>query len=170
MTFLFFSAARVLGFGSHSIRFWLWNQWGLPSCKWEDFGLDFVFLCNLISLVETFRMQKNMWERKPLGSWSYLQIWLRLPLIKNLFYLLIVVAIYERNTDRVSWIPGGESFRSCTSLVSHLEVDHCKNQNCSLPGVWDPSGLLSEQCSLARLVTLLDFFWDKYFWFPRLCS
>lgn len=42
-----------------------------------------------------------MWERKPLYSRSYLQTWPRLPLIKNLLYLLIAVAIYERNTDRV---------------------------------------------------------------------
>lgn len=73
-----------------------------------------------------------MWERKPLYSRSYLQTWPRLPLIKNLLYLLIAVAIYERNTDRVGWILGGESSWSCTLLVSHLEVNHCKKQNCSL--------------------------------------
>ena len=81
-----------------------------------------------------------MWERKPLYSWSCLQIWPRLPLIKNLFYLLIAVAIYERNTNRVGWILGGESSRSYTLLVSHLEVSHCRNQNCSL----------SQQCGILQ--------------------
>lgn len=73
-----------------------------------------------------------MWERKSPYSWSYLQIWPRIPLIKNLFCLLISVVIYERNTDGIGWIPCGEISRSCTSLVSQLKVDHRKNQNCSL--------------------------------------
>lgn len=135
MTFLF-----SLLLESHNTGFWLGNQWGFCSCKWEDFDLDYIFFCNLIFLVETFRMQKNISFGK--GSLSTLVYVFKSSL--NYHWLkimsLISVEICEKETDNVSRIPGGESSWNWT-LQQPWGQPPQKSDLPTLSRVHDPKGL-----------------------------
>lgn len=127
MTFLF-----SLLLESHNTGFWLGNQWGFRSCKWEDFDLDYIFFCNLIFLVETFRMQKNISFGK--GSLSTLVYvfksslnyhWLK---IMSLFWSLLKSVRRKQIMSAEFQVEKALETEHC----SNLEVNHHKSQICPL--------------------------------------
>lgn len=127
MTFLF-----SLLLESHNTGFWLGNQWGFHSCKWEDFDLDYIFFCNLIFLVETFRMQKNISFGK--GSLSTLVYvfksslnyhWLK---IMSLFWSLLKFVRRKQIMSAEFQVELALETEHC----SNLEVNHHKSQICPL--------------------------------------